>query len=101
MLPIYSHIHALCGNAAPCFNFTQCCIKTPFTIINQSILNGIYPKKNNIRVIHRATLIEYKSLVNIETNPFTIHINNRNEIDGIETQFNQSIHMSWEVIGIL
>jgi hypothetical protein len=39
--------------------------------------------------------------VNIDTNPFTIHINNRNVIDGIETQLSQSMNMSWEVIGIL
>jgi hypothetical protein len=100
-LGIYSHAHASCGIATPCSNFTQCCIKTPFIRINQFILNGIYPKKNIIRVIHRETLIGYKFLVNIDTNPFTIHINNRKEIDGIETQLSQSMNISWEVIGIL
>jgi hypothetical protein len=54
-------------------------------------LKGIKPKKNNRSVIHNATLIEYKSFVIIDTNPFTIHINNRNDIAGL---VNHIIHIS-------
>jgi hypothetical protein len=54
-------------------------------------LKGISPKKNKSNVIHNATLIEYKSFVIIDTNPFTIHINNRNDIAGL---VNHIIHKS-------
>ena len=54
-------------------------------------MKGINPKKNKSNVIHNATLIEYKSLVTIDTNPFTIHINNRNVIAGL---VNHTIHIS-------